>query len=549
MDENQMNQMSQMNQMDQMNQMNQINQTDGIYGQSAVADGAGGALTAPPKKKKTGFVIAGIIFVFILLLGAGAFFGILKYREQQDKDESVEMLEAFMKAYGRLHLEDAYDTFHPDVRDSVIDEQLDIYMMSGLTGLERYLDLYFGDMELTYEINTSERLSEEELEDILSEIDDTYDADLDIDKAYDYQVTEVFSGENGTLKVRKDYFVGKEGEDWYIILVTTDKIVKDDVSFSITDYLTEMLDEFMGLYSEAINECDGEKMEEAYAILHPEMRDVFIEQLLLQNSSDDLGDFAERRNAFYGGFSSEYEILGINYLEERKWGSILRQIEDFFGTEFDFGMRGVWQFDLKETLSGNNGTVVIVENYFVGEEDGEWYIIDINTEEIISDTIVTAQPTYSGSGGYSSAEEAIEHFLYAFEDFDVEEAYMAFHPAIRDYALEKACYYDGADDAEEYNEMINSLFGDSLSVTYTITVKQDLSENELAAFSMILWGSEIPPANISDACMYVLEEHYEGDNTTLDRAELIMAGRDGGKWFLYNSTIVPEDFDMDLFNF
>lgn len=520
----------------QMNQMNQMNQSD--------------AMMAPPKKKKTGFVIAGIIFVLILLLGAGAFWGILKYREQQDKDESVEMVEAFMKAYGRLRLEDAYETFHPDVRDGVIDEQLDKYMMSGLTGLERYLDLYFGDMELTYEINTSKKLSEEELEDILSEIDDAYDADLDIDKAYAYQVTEVFSGENGTLKIREDYFVGKEGEDWYIIIVTTDKIVKDDVSFSITDYLTtEIIDEFMVLYGEAINECDSEKMEDAYAFLHPEIRDVFIEQLLLQNSSEDLGDFAERRNAFYGGFSSEYEILDITYLKEREWNSILRQIEDFFDTEFDFGMRGVWEFDLKETLSGSNGTVVIVENYFVGEEDGKWYIIDINTEEILSDTVVTAQPTYSGSGGYSSAEEAIEHFLYSFEDFDVEEAYMAFHPAIRDYALEKACYYDGADDAEEYNEMINSLFGGSLSVTYTITVKQDLSENELAAFSMILWGSDVPPANISDACMYVLEEHYEGNNTTLDRAELIMAGRDGGKWFLYNSTIVPEDFDMDLFNF
>lgn len=533
----------------QMNQMNQMNQTDGIYGQPAAADGAGGALTAPPKKKKTGFVIAGIIFVFILLLGAGAFFGILKYREQQDKDESVEMVEAFMKAYGRLRLEDAYETFHPDVRDGVIDEQLDKYMMSGLTGLERYLDLYFGDMELTYEINTSKKLSEEELEDILSDIDDIYDADLDIDKAYNYQVTEVFSGENGTLKVREDYFVGKEGEDWYIIIVKTDKIVKDDVSFSITDYLaTEIIDKFMVLYGEAISECDGEKLEDAYALMHPEIRDVFIDQWMLQNGLEDMGDFVEQRNSLFGGFSSEYEILEINYLKEREWNSILRQIEDYFDTEFDFGMRSVWQFDLKETFTGSNGTVVMVENYFLGEEDGKWYIIDINSEEVISDTLYV-QPTYSGSEGYSSAEEAIEHFLYAFEDFDVEEAYMAFHPAIRDYALEKACYYDGADDAEEYNEMINSLFGGSLSVTYTITVKQDLSENELAAFSMILWGSDVPPANISDACMYVLEEHYEGNNTTLDRAELIMAGRDGGKWFLYNSTIVPEDFDMDLFNF
>lgn len=74
-------------------------------------------------KKKTGFVIAGIIFVFLLLLGAGAF-GMLKYREQQDKDASEEMISSFMKEYGHLRLEKAYELFHPDVRDGVIDELL-----------------------------------------------------------------------------------------------------------------------------------------------------------------------------------------------------------------------------------------------------------------------------------------------------------------------------------------------------------------------------------------------------------------------------------------
>ncbi|MDE6712768.1 MAG: hypothetical protein K2K20_03450 [Lachnospiraceae bacterium] len=525
---------------------NQMNQME-VGSQTTFGMNVNGALETPPKKK-TGLLIAGIIVAFLLLLGAGAF-GMLKYREQQDMDASEEMIAAFMKAYGRLQLEDAYETFHPDVRDGVIDEQLDTYMMSSLEGVERYLDLYFGDMEMTYEIDGSEKLSKEELEDHLSEIDDSYDAELDISKAYVYYVTEVYSGENGMLKVRKEYYVGKEEEDWYIIEVTTDKIVKDDVSFSITDYLSEMIDEFMDLYGEAINECDGRKMEDAYSLMHPEMRDLFIEQLLLQNSSEDLGDFVEWRNSFYGGFSSEYEILDITYLEGREWNSVLRLIEDYFGTEFDFGMRGVWEFDLQETLTGSNGTVVIVENYFMGEEDGKWYIIDINTEEIISDTVVAPQPVYTGNEGYASAEEAIEHYMRAYEDFDVEEAFMAFHPAMREYALAKACYNDGVDDAEEYNEMINSLFGGSLTVTYTITVKEELSENELEAFSYILWGSEVPPANISDACLCLLEEYYEGGGAALDIGELIMAGKDGGQWFLYNSTIIPEDFDMDLFNF
>lgn len=524
---------------------NQRNQMEtGAYGaQSATGvTNVNGASGEPPKKKKTGFAIAGIIIVFLLLLGAGVF-GMFRFLEKMDKEAGAETVEAFMKAYGRLHLEDAFDTFHPDVRDGVIEEQLEQYMASGLTGMERYLDLYFGGMELSYEIDASKMLTREELEDLLSEIDDSYDADLDITKAYAYQVTEVFSGDNGTLKLREQYFVGKEGEDWYIIAVTTDKIVKDEVSFSITEYLTGIIEEFMDLYNDGINECDGKKMEDAYALMHPEIRDIFIEQVLSLNSSEDLWEFAEFRNDLYGGLSSEYEILAMNYLEERQWNSLLRQVEEYFDTEFDFGMRGVWQFDLQETFTGGNGTVVMVENYYLGEEDGEWYIIDINTQEIISDTLAAGN-TYADSEGYDSAEDAIDHYLYAYEDFDLDEAFMAFHPVLREYALEKACRNDGAEDADEYEEMIYNLFGGSLTVTYTITQKQDLLPNELAAFSAILWGSEETPANISDACMFLLEEHYVGSAETRVVGELILAGRDGDKWFLYNSTIIPEDFEF-----
>lgn len=525
------------------NQMNQME--TGTIGGQPVTEGinANGALAAPPKKKKTGLVIVGIIFGILLLLGAGVF-GMLKYIVQQDKDASAEMVEAFMKAYGRLHLEDAFETFHPDVRDDVIEEQVDRYMVSGLTGLERYLDLYFGGMELSYEVDESKRLSEEELEDFLSEIDDSYGADLDISKAYVYRVTEVFSGENGTLKLREDYFVGKEGEDWYIIAVSTDKIVKDDVDFSISDYLTGFLYEFLDLFEEAINECDGEMMEEAYAFMHPEIRDTFIEQMLLINHYEDLGDFVEQRNDLYGGFSAEYEILQINYLGEREWNAILRQIEDYFDTEFDFGMRGVWEFDIEETFSGNNGTVVMVENYFVGEEDGKWYVIDINTEEVVSNNLRPGN-SYTGSEGYDSMEEALDHFIYAYEDFDITKAYMAFHPLLREEEMMEACYYDGAEDVDNYEEMLYSHFGGSLTVSYSILQKQEFSQDELAAYSMILWNSETPPANILDACLILLKEHYEGRDTTLDRAGLIMAGRDGDQWFLYNLTMIPEDVDLD----
>lgn len=524
------------------NQMNPME--TGVYnGQPAAGANGNDALGTRPKKKKTGFVVVGIIFSLLLLLGAGAF-GVLKYMERQEKDASMAMIEDFMKAYGRLHLEDAYENFHPDVRDVVIEEQLDEYMMSGLTGLERYLDLYFDGMELNYEVDEPRRLSEEELEDLLYEIDDNYDADLDILKVYVYQVTEVFTGDNGTLKLRENYFVGKEEEDWYIIAVETDKIVKDDVDFSLNDYLTEFLYGFMGLYEEAISERDGEKMEEAYALMHPEIREAFIEQQLLLNDSEDLGDFAEQRNDLYGGFSAEYEIREMKYLEGREWTVIQGLIEDYFDKEFDFSFRGVWEFDVEETFSGNNGTVVLVENYFLGEEDGKWYVVDINTEEIVSNSL-RPESSYTGSEGYDTLEEALDHYMYAYEDFDITEAFMAFHPLLREEEMWEACYYDGAEDVDNYEDILYAHFGGSLTVSYSIYAKQDLTEDELEAFSLLLWNSETPPANISDACLIMLENHYEGRDATLDRSEFIMAGKDGGKWFLYSSTVIPEDIELD----
>lgn len=506
-------------------------------------------LAEPPKKKKTGIVIVVILLVLILLFGAGAFFLLRYHGEQQDQAASEEIVNIFMKEYGRLRLDDAYETFHPDVRDGVIDEQIEEYMMSSLEGLERYLDLYYGGMEMTYNIDASERLSEEELEDLLSEIDDSYDADLDIAKAYSYQVTETFSGENGTLKVRREYFVGKEEEDWYIIAVTTDKIVKDNVSFVLSDYLAGIVDEFIELFGDAINECDGEMLEDAYALMHPEMRDVFVEEMLNLNDSADLDEFAEVRNSLYGGFSWEYEILEVNYFDESEWRPILRQIERYFDTEFEFDMRGVWAFDLQETFSGTNGTVVILETFFIGEKDGKWYIIDIATNEIVSNTLEESQshPTYTNapSGGYASAEEAIEQYLQAYENDNIVEAYETFHPAIRDVALEYACYSNGASDVDEYEEMINDLFGDSLSITYTITQTMKLYDDEAEALLSFTWNDYGSNANISDACLYLLEEHCEGSDTSLDREELIFVGRDGNKWFLYNSIIIPEDIDID----
>lgn len=121
------------------------------------------AQTATPPKKGKGakvvFIILGIVLA-VLLLGVGGFFA-WGAMENKNLEAGEALIMAFMKDYDRLKLEDAYELFHPDVREETIEDQLDMYSVSDLEELEDYLDMYFGGLELEYEINKSTRLSKE----------------------------------------------------------------------------------------------------------------------------------------------------------------------------------------------------------------------------------------------------------------------------------------------------------------------------------------------------------------------------------------------------
>lgn len=501
-----------------------------------------------PKKKKTGLVI-GISLCFILLLGSAAgVYGFMKYHEQQDKEASEEVVSIFMKEYGRLNLEDAYETFHPDVRDIVIEEQLDKYMVSGFKGLEQYLDIYYGDMDLDYEIDESRRLKKEELEDILSEIHDSYREHLDISKAYVYQVTETFSGKNGTLKIREEYYVGRDEETWYIIAVTTDKVVKDDVSFSFSEYLAEILFGFNDIMNESISECDGENLENAFALLHPETRDMFVEAMLNNNNCENLQEYAEKVNSYYGGYSCELEIFQSYYLPEEEWKPILSQIEDYYGEKFDLQLPVVWAFDTKETFTGSNGTACVLETFYVGENDGQWYIIDVITNEVVSNTVVVPQAEDAsqsddvsqsedvGTSGYASADEAVEHYLQTFTRKEFFEAYNDYHPAIREYALQDAIdlfgNQFGMGSLEELEELVNSAAGAGITFSYGIIDSMELGNEEKNHVLDMINDNYGVQLDISEMAAYWVQEDYKIYFKTIAVTAYIVVGKDDDRWYI-----------------
>lgn len=499
-------------------------------------ENANDAMSVQPKKKKTGLVI-GISLCIILLLGAAAgVFGFMKYHEQQDKDASEEIVSIFMKEYGRLRLEDAYESFHPEIRDAVIEEQLDKYMVSGFKGLEQYLDIYYGNMDLEYEIDKSRRLEKEELEDLLSEIHDSYREHLDISKAYVYQVTETFSGKNGTLKIREEYYVGRDEETWYIIAVTTDKVVKDDVSFSFSEYLSEIIFKFNDIMNETISECDGKNLENAFDLMHPETRDMFLEALLGNNNCENLQEYAEKVNSYYGGYSCDLEILQSYYLPEEEWEPILLQIEDYYEVEFDLNLPGVWAFDTNETFTGSNGTACVLETFYVGEEDGRWYIIDVITNEVVSNTVDVSQADDAGTDGYDSADEAVEHYLQTFSRREYFEAFDDYHPAIREYVIQDTIDLfgdiSGMGSLEDLEEIVNSAAGAGIAFSYEIIDSMELWNEEKDYVLDVINDDYGTQLDISELVVYWVQEDYNIYGETLEVTSYIVVGKDDDRWYI-----------------
>lgn len=495
--------------------------------------------TTPPKKGKgvkVVFIILGIILA-VLLLGVGGFFA-WRSIENSKLEAGEAVIMAFMKDYGRLRLEDAYELFHPDVREDTIEDQLDNYSVSDLEELEDFLDMYFGGLELEYEINKSKRLSKEELEDVLSEVYHAYRVHLDISQAYAYQVTETFSGKNGTLKIIEQYVVAKEDGEWYIIAVSTEKVVKDNVTFTFSEEEDDVLDTL-----EAFMEDYGRlDVEAAYQFFHPDVKDAIIELILDNVSLDSLEEYVEVLSGYYGGYSIEYEVLQSRYLSDRERENLISETEEYYGVQFDSDFSDACACEIKETISGDNGTAVIIETFYFGKQDGKWYILDIITEELVDSDVQSQDPGgsvsgYDASEGFDSGEEALEQFIREYGNMNIEASYEAVHPALREAFLQVFLETKNADSVEAYEAAMTNSYG-NFTFTYEISEQYTLSGEELEAFLAHIYEAYNVQLDISVCNLYAIVETYETDDDTENLTEVIAVGKDGNKWFVVEALTI-----------
>ncbi|MDE6714620.1 MAG: hypothetical protein K2K20_12915, partial [Lachnospiraceae bacterium] len=475
------------------------------------------------------------IILAVLLLGAGGFFA-WRSIENSNIESGEAVIMAFMKDYDRLRLEDAYELFHPDVREEIIEDQLDNYSVSDLEELEDFLDMYYGGLELEYEINKSKRLSKEELEDILSEVYHTFRVRLDISKAYAYQVTETFSGENGTLKIIEQYVVGKEDGEWYIIAVSTVKVVKDNVTFTLPEEDDEPID-ILEAFMEEYNHLN---LEAAYQLFHPDVRDVLIELFLDNASINSLEEYGEALSDYFGGFSMEYEILQSSHLSDSELEDCILDIERFYEVQIDSDFSDACVYEIRETFSGDNGTAVQIQRFYFGKEDGNWYILDIITDER-TDDVQSQNPGdsvsgYDDSDGFDSGEEALDQFISEYL-IDLKESYNAAHPMLRDTYLQLTLELFNASSVEEYNDKMASAFGDS-TLTYEINAQYPATDEELEIYLSYIYGTYGVQLDLSECILYSITlEIHEPNDETVDFTEEIVVGKDGDKWYVIEGLI------------
>lgn len=484
----------------------------------------------PPKKSKAVFIIPGIILA-VLLLGVGGFFA-WRSIENSNIEACEAVVMAYMKDYDRLQLEDAYELFHPDIREKIIEDQLDKYSLSDLEELEDFIDMYYGGLNLEYEIDKSKRLSKEELEDVLSEVYRTYRVHLDISHAYAYRVTETLSGKNGTLEIIEQYVVGKEDGEWYIIAGFTEKIVKEDVTFTFPeeeDEPTDILEAFMEDYGRL-------DLEAAYQFFHPDVKDA-ITELILTNFSDNPEDYADVLIEYYGGYIIDYEILETRYLSDREREELISDTEEYFGVQFDSDFSDACACEIKETISGDNGTAVITEMFYLGKQNGTWYILDIITEVFGNTDVQSQNPGGSVSGygdfeGFDSGEEALDQFISEYF-INLKESYKAVHPMLRDTYLQLTLDLYNVNSVEEYDAKMASSLGD-LKLTYKFTEQYNFSDEDLESVLSTIYVTYGVQLDLSACISYLItwELHETNDEIVDSIEEIVVVGKDGDKWYV-----------------
>ena len=151
--------------------------------------------------------------------------------QNNDKKESSEVLDTFIEGYNNQNFDEAYDTFHPYIRQQIKQNVLDAnYVTDGEEFFELY-DSYFGGLHVEYEINESEKLSKNDIQSLVSQIYSAHGVRMELDKAYAYEITETYSGSNGTMVQIETVIIGKDNDNWYIVAASTNEVVSNTLGY------------------------------------------------------------------------------------------------------------------------------------------------------------------------------------------------------------------------------------------------------------------------------------------------------------------------------
>ncbi|MDE6743570.1 MAG: hypothetical protein K2J95_06830, partial [Lachnospiraceae bacterium] len=337
---------------------------------------------------------------------------------------------------------------------------------------------------------------------------------------------------NGTLKIIEQYVVGKEDGEWYIIAVSTEKVVKDNVTFTFPEEDDEPID----ILDAWMVEFEQLNTETSFQLWHPTVRELAIEEILTEFSS--LDDYAESMHEYYGDLSIEYEILESRSLSEKEQEDLIARLEEYYGVQLQFDFSDAWVYDVQESCSSDPAEWVVIETYYFGKEDGKWYILDVRVKEMVSIDEKNPDPVIweDDFEGFDSGEEALDQFISEYL-IDLKESYNAAHPMLRDTYLQLTLELFNASSVEEYNAKMASAFGDS-TLTYEINEQYLATDEELERYLSYIYETYGAQLDLSECILYSITlEIHEPNDEIVDFTEEIVVGKDGDKWYVIEGLI------------
>ncbi|MCM1083531.1 MAG: hypothetical protein NC428_08640 [Clostridium sp.] len=180
----------------------------------------GGAAMPPKKKKKAGAII-GIVIGVLVLIAAGVF-GAFVVMEKMNEKASREVVDNFFKGYNDMDFDATYDTFHPQIRQTVKDGALAINGVENGSQFFELYDNYLGGMQVDYKIVNEKKVTDDELDRILSNMRVAYGVDLNVKKAYAYKVEERYYGSYNEINQTEVIVIGYDDGKWYVVYAETE---------------------------------------------------------------------------------------------------------------------------------------------------------------------------------------------------------------------------------------------------------------------------------------------------------------------------------------